>query len=165
MAAGVKSNQAANERRKKQGIINEQAAFDEGIFNKNYYSDITRRSDIQNLLRLQDDKLRLADARATAQSAIMGATPEQQLAQHEANRRSYADAVADIASNASQLRDQYLRDFQGQRSRYYAQRLGMQDELSNISQNESNQWSTTGNNAFSVGTNLLAGGVEDIMKK
>lgn len=111
------------------------------------------------MLRILGENQKKADTAVAARAAVTGATPEQQLASREVNRRTYADAVADIASNASQLRDQYLRDYQGQRNRYYAQRLGMQDQLAAIHANTANQWSTAATNAFKAGGGMLANGL------
>lgn len=154
VSAGA-SAKAAEEQRKKQGILDAQEAEDKALFEKQYYQDITKRTEIQNMLRILDENQRKADARSDAQAAIMGATPEQQLAAKEVNRRTYADSLADIASNASQIRDQYLRDYQGQRNKHYAQRLGMQDVLSGIYSNQANQWATAANGAFAAGGQML----------
>lgn len=155
IGSAVTAWKAAKETRKKEGIINQQAAEDTGWFNKQYYQDLTKRTDVQNMVRMLSDHQKKADTRATAQAAIMGATPEQQLASQDVNRSAFADSLANIASNASQMRDQYLQNYQGQRNRYYQQRLGMQDELSNIEQNKSNQWATAATNAFQSGAQML----------
>lgn len=153
------SKKAADEQRMKEGIMEKQAAEDTALFNKQYYQDITKRTEIQNMLRILGQNQRKADTAVAARAAVTGATPEQQLAGREVNRRTYADAVADIASNASQLRDQYLRDYQGQRNRYYAQRLGMQDQLAAIHANTANQWANAATNAFAAGGQMLASGI------
>ena len=112
------------------------------------------------MMRMYGENQRKADNRAEAQAAITGATPEQKLASKEVNRRAFADSVADIASNASRMRDQYLRDYRADRNRYYAQRLGMQDQLAGIEQNISNQWSSAAVNAFKGGAQLLGNGID-----
>lgn len=159
VASHFQQKEATKEAKKKQAIIDQQYAEDSALFNKQYYQDITKRTEIQNMLRILDENQRKADSREAARAAITGATPEQQLASREVNRRTFADTVADIASNASQLRDQYLRDYQGQRNRYYAQRLGMQDLLAAIHANAANQWATSANNAFKAGGSILANGM------
>jgi hypothetical protein len=158
-ASMVAQKKASDEQRKKEGIMNQQAAEDTALFNKQYYQDLTKRTEIQNMLRILDQNQRKADTAVAARAAITGATPEQQLAGREVNRRTFADAVADIASNASQLRDQYMRDYQGQRNRYYAQRLGMQDQLAAIHANTANQWANAATNAFAAGGSILANGL------
>ena len=155
-ASAGKASKAANEKRKKQGIINEQEAYNEGLFNKEYYQDFSKRAEIQNMLRQANENLKIADARSSAKSAIIGATPEQQLASQESNRRIYSDTVANLASNASMLRDNILRDYKADRNRYYSQRLGMQDELAAIDQNVSNQWATASDNAFKATANVAS---------
>lgn len=155
IGSAVYARRAANEQRRKGRIIDAQGAEDTAIFNKQYYQDMTKRTEVQNMMRMLAENQKKADTRASAQAAIMGSTPEQQLASQEVNRSTFADAVANIASNASQMRDQYLRDYQGQRNRYYQQRLGMQDELAGIERNTSNQWATAATNAFKGGANML----------
>lgn len=150
---------ASDEVRKKQGLIDQQAAEDRALFDRQYYQDITRRTEIQNMLRILDENQRKADTRAEAQAAITGATPEQRLASREVNRRTFADTVADIASNASALRDQYLRDYQGNRRNTWAMRLGLQDQLAGIHANSAAQWANAATNAFSSGGQMLAGGL------
>ena len=159
IASAIQQRRAAEEQRKKQNIIEEQNAENTALFNKQYYQDLTKRTEIQNMLRILDQNQRKADTAVAARAAVTGATPEQQLASREVNRRTFADAVADIASNASQLRDQYLRNYQGQRNRYYAQRLGMQDQLAGIHANTANQLANAATNAFSAGGQMLAGGL------
>lgn len=143
-------------------MIEQQAAEEKAWFNRQYYQDFTRRSEIQNMLRILDENQKKADMRTAARAAITGATSEQKLASQEINRRTYADALADIASNASAMRDQYLQNYQGQRSRYYAQRLGMQDQLAGVEQNTAKQWATTADNAFQNGANALGQGLDSI---
>lgn len=164
IGSAVNARQAADEQRKKQGMIEQEAAEDKALFNKQYYQDITKRTEVQNMLRILNENQRKADTRAEAQAAITGATPEQKLAAREVNRRTYADAVADIASNASQIRDQYLRDYQNQRNRTWQQRLGMQDQLAAIHSNTAGQWANAASNAFTAGAQLLGNGIDGLPK-
>ena len=166
-AAAGKAAKAKNEQRKKQGIINEQDAYNESLLDKEYYQDWSKRTEIQNAMRQLEANQRQADARSTTKGAIMGATPEQQLAAQEINRSAYANSLAQIASNASMLRDQALRDKMGAKNRTYAQRLGMQDQLAAIDQNEANQWANAANTAFAGAGYMAAnalGGI-DVSKK
>lgn len=162
IGSAINAGRAANEQRKKEGLMEQQAAEDKALFNKQYYSDITKRTDVQNMLRILDANQRKADMRSDAQAAITGATPEQRLAAKEVNRRTFADSLADIASNASAIKDQYLRDYQNQRNRYYSQRLGMQDQLSGIYSNTAGQWANAATNAFASGAQMLGSGIDDL---
>ena len=162
IASAIQQRRAAEEQRKKQNIIEEQNAENTALFNKQYYQDLTKRTEVQNMLRMLDEKQKKADTAVAARAAVTGATPEQQLAGREINRRTYADAVADIASNASQLRDSYLRDYQNNRNKYFAQRLGMQDVLSGIHANTANQWANAAVNGFQGGAQMLGAGLDQI---
>lgn len=114
------------------------------------------------MLRLLDENQKKADARNAAQSAILGSTPEQELANKEATRKSYADALADLVSNASSLRDKYLSDWQARQDNYFINRLNMQQDLANIKQNTSNQLASASANAFMSGANMLGSGIDSI---
>lgn len=162
IGAAVQSGKASDEVKKKEGIIAEQNAANEAIFNKQYYQDFAKRTEIMNMLRLLDENQKKADTQNAAKSAIMGSTPEQELANKEVTRKAYADALADIASNASSLRDNYMNNWQKQQNDYYAQRLGMQQELANIHTNTSNQWANAATNAFASGANLLGTGIDSV---
>ena len=159
IVAAVRAKRAANEQKKKAGIIEQHGAEDTALFNRQYFQDMSKRSDVQNIFRNLDQGQKKADTRTSAQGAVMGATPEQLLAGQEVNRRAYADSVADLASNASRLRDQYAQNYQNQRSKYFAERLGMQDQLAAIENNMAKQWSQAGVGAFQAGGNLLAQGL------
>lgn len=108
------------------------------------------------MFRILQENQERNDRRSDAQAAIMGYTPEQRLASREINRKTYADALAELASSASQLKDTYLENYQNKRDKYFAQRLGMQDELAEIYKNTSNQYSQASINAFKEGANQLS---------
>jgi hypothetical protein len=122
--------------------------FLDNTFNRQYYSDITKRTDVQNMMRLLRENQEQQAKRDDAIAAITGATPEAQLAAQDSRNKSYADAMAEIASNASQLKDSYLHQYQ-------QQRLSLTNPQSQIYQGQANQWSQTGNNLFSTGLKML----------
>lgn len=156
--AAAKAKKARDIAAKKELDINKEQAFDTNVFNKQYYQDISKRTEVQNMMRMLGERQDRDNARSDAQAAIMGATDEQQLAGKEANRRTYADALADIASNASNMRDQYLRDYKSDRKGYLGQRMAMKDQMANIEKNTSDQWATTATNAFMGALNTAANG-------
>ena len=132
-----------------------------------FYQDPTKRTDVQNMLRILEANQKKADTRDAARSAVMGTTPEQKLASKEVNRRTYADALADIASNASQLRDQYLRDYQNRKDNNFARRLGIMDKSIGIENpaaslyaNTANQWSNAASDQFKSGLSMMGEGLD-----
>lgn len=101
------------------------------------------------MLRLLQENSDRQARRDNAVAQVNGSTEEQQLAAQDKRNKTYANAVADIASNASSLKDTYLQN-------YLTQRLGISDPTSSIYSNLSNQWSTSADNAFKTGANLLS---------
>ena len=96
--------------------------------------------------------------RDEALSAITGATTESKLAAQDSRNKSYADALAEIASNASTLKDTY-------RQQYLTNKLNMTDPNIALLQNQSNMWSQTANNMFqSAATSLSSEGILDDWK-
>lgn len=126
-------------------------------FNRQYYSDITKRTDVQNMLRLLQENQQQQAKRDDAIAAVTGATPEAKLAAQDSRNKSYADALAEIASNASMLKDTYLQN-------YMAQKMGMTNPEYGIRSNMSNQWGQAGTNLFKSGASLLGSGIDDIIK-
>jgi hypothetical protein len=163
MAAGLVSSALAAGQAKKAGEAanaeyNEKKGFLDNWFNKQYYSDITRRTDVQNMLRLMNENQEKQAKRDDAIAAVTGATPEAQLAAQDSRNKSYADALADIASNASQLKDTYLQQYQ-------AQRLGLVNPQQSIYQNKANMWSQAGSNLFGTGVQMFGSGMEGLGKQ
>lgn len=164
IAAAVQARRAEQAQRRKEGIIEQQNAEKNALLDKQYYQDITDRTEVKNMFRLLDENSRQAEKRTTAKSAIAGSTGELQLANKEVNRKTYADAVADMASNASTLRDNYLKDKINAKDDYFKQRLGIEDTISAIETNKSNQYGKAADNAFEWGGELLGSGIDSIVK-
>ena len=152
IAGGVKARQAADAARAE---YNQKQSMLDNWFNKQYYSDITQRTDVQNMLRILDENQTKQAKRDEALAAITGATTESQLAAQESRNKSYADALAEIASNASTLKDTYLQN-------YMAQKMGMTNPESGILANQANQWSQAGSNLFQSGASLLGSGLDGL---
>ena len=152
IVAGNRANEAANAARAE---YNQKQSMLDNWFNKQYYSDITQRTDVQNMLRILDENQQKQAKRDEAIGAITGATTEAQLAAQESRNKSYADALAEIASNASQLKDTYLQN-------YMAQKMGMTNPESGILANQANQWSSAASNLFGTGSSMLGSGLDGL---
>lgn len=144
---------------KEEALINKQESKNEALFNKQYYQDITQRTDMQNMFRLLQENQRNAEERSAAQAAVLGTTAEQQLAEKEGIRKSYADAMADLASNASSLRDAYMENYMNRADNIFKEKLNMQDKIAGIYQNESAQMSQASQNLFSSAMKFAGGAV------
>ena len=154
IASGVIASNAAKEA--KQEHIQKMGMLD-NWFNKQYYSDITQRTDIQNMLRILQENQEKTAKRDEALAAITGATAESQLAAQESRNKSYADALAEIASNASTLKDTYLQN-------YMAQKMGAQNPQYSILTNLSSQLGSASSNLFTSGAKQLSTGIDEIIK-
>ena len=152
IVAGNRANEAANAARAE---YNQKQSMLDNWFNKQYYSDITQRTDVQNMLRILDENQQKQAKRDEAIGAITGATTEAQLAAQESRNKSYADALAEIASNASQLKDTYLQN-------YMAQKMGMTNPESGILANQANQWSSAASYLFGTGSSMLGSGLDGL---
>jgi citrate synthase len=154
IVSGVQAKKASNaataEYQEKKGFL-------ENMFNRQYYQDITKRTDVQNMLRLLQENQDKQAKRDEAVAAITGATPEAQLAAQDSRNKSYADALAEIASNASTLKDTYLQNYQNQR-------MALVNPQAQIHQNMSNMWGQAGSNLFGSGAKMLGSGIDGIVK-
>lgn len=132
-------NAAATEEQKRQ---------DEALYNRQYYQDMTERSEVKNMLRkLQEQQAEQRSANE-ARGAVLGTTEEQQIAQQDSLNKSYANSLGEMTANASTLRDGYLRDYQNNLRNYYTQRRQDNTNLSNLQKDISNQWGQAASNAF-----------------
>lgn len=135
----------------------EKRNFLDNWFNKQYYSDITKRTDVQNMMKLLDENQQKQARRDEAVAAISGATTESQLAAQDSRNKSYADALAEIASNANQLKDTYLQQYQ-------ANRMSLTNPEIALRANLANQWSQASSNLFSSGASMVGSGTDAIIK-
>lgn len=158
IASGSHAKKARKELENQYSLIDQLNAKNESLFNKQYYQDITKRTDMQNIFRMLQENQKQADERAAAQAAVMGASPEQQLAAQEASRKSYADAMADLASNAAQLKDAYMNDYMGRYNNVFGQRMGLSDKIAGSWANQSAQESQAGSNLFQGAANSFMAG-------
>lgn len=127
------------------------------IFNRQYYQDITQRTDVQKILRLMNENQERQAKRDEALSAITGGTAEAFLAAQDSRNKSYADALAEIASSASQLKDTYLQQYQNDM-------MALANPEYSILSNSANQMSQAGANLFQSGATLAAGGWDSLTK-
>ena len=150
IGAGVKGAQSNKEIKSQQGIINKQHAEQEALFNRQYYQDMTDRTEVMDILRKMDEQENTARKRNQAQATVMGATDEAKLAMEDSLNKSRSETIANLASNASMLKDQYLSDWRNRMDNYYGQQIGMSDKIAGVHKNQSDQWSQAATNAFNT---------------
>ena len=153
ISSAISSSNAAKAAEASRKEYAQKAGMLNRAFDKQYYQDVTQRSEVQDILRLYQENSNRQATRDNAIAAISGSTAEEKLAAQDSRNKSYANALADVASNASQLKDSYLNN-------YIQQRFGITNPEASIYSNVSNQWSQTGNNLFSTGAKMLGGGID-----
>lgn len=158
-AAAAKANDAKKEARKKEEMIEAQSNKEQAFFDTNYYADVTKAADVQNIFRQLSENQKRQQSINDAKSSISGATDESKLAAQSSLNKSVSDAYAQVASDQISRKDDMANSHQSRQDSYFLQRLGMQDQLAGIEMNSSNQWAQTGAGAFQAGAGLLANGL------
>ena len=87
IAGIIKSNQAAQQAREEQ---RKRDAFNESMFNRQYYQDALSRSDTQNMLRNYRETMRDAIKNQQNTAVVTGETPEAVAATKRNNAKAYA---------------------------------------------------------------------------
>lgn len=146
--AAAEADKARKTEAKNKAEIEEEKRKKENLFNLRYHQDITDRTEVQRMLselRAQQDAQRSANE---ARGAVLGETKEQQIAEENGLNKAFADSVANIASNASALKDGYLSDYENSLSKYYQDKREHNSRMAQIEMNGSNQWAQAATNAF-----------------
>lgn len=133
---------------KNSAAAEEQKRTDTALFNRQYYQDMSERSEVKNMLRKLREQQAEQRSANEARAAVLGTTEEQQIAQQDSLNKSYADSLAEMTRNASTLRDGYLTNYQNNLHDYYTQRMNNNNALSTMQKDMSNQWSQAASNAF-----------------
>lgn len=155
-AAGsaVKAKKARDKIKEEESMAEAQRVDNENIFKKQYYQDITDRTEVQDMLRQMREQQDIDRERTEAQAAIGGMTQEQKTALAGQRNKAYTDSAAKIAANASILKDGYLNNWQNNNNRYWATRMGLNDKVAGVYTNEANQLSTASSNLFNTATKI-----------
>lgn len=157
ISSNIAASQASKAANAARAEYNSKKAFLGDVFNRQYYQDITQRTDVQNMLRLMNENQERQAKRDEALSAITGGAAETALAAQDSRNKSYADALAEIASNASQLKDTYLQQYQNGM-------MSLTNPEYSILSNNADQMSQAGANLFQSGITLAAKGWDGLKK-
>ena len=162
-SAGMAAKSAKDARRKEEknrAEIEEEQRKHEAIFNRRYHQDMTERTEVQGMLRELRERQDAQRNQNEARGAVLGETKEQQIAEQDSMNKSFADSVAQIASDSSMLKDGYLDAYDNSLSNYYQNVRDHNTRMSEIEMNRSNQWATAASNAVEAaagGAQALAG--------
>jgi hypothetical protein len=146
IAAGVHAKKARNQ-------LKVSDAFNENMFNKQYYQDMMDRSEVQSALNLQRKNDAAQAQQDMAQAAVMGATPEVQAAMQQQRNQGMANTIAQIAANASAYKDAILGNYQNAKNNYF-----------NSMANSYMQQSANETKASEAGWNMASNGLSTMAK-
>lgn len=161
--ASSRAGDAIAEIRGQEKILKENYNEQKLLFDKQYYTNIMDRTDVQYALKKLREEQGIERKRQAAQNAINGATEEAQLAGQDSLNKSMADSMASIASQANILKDGYMSNWQNYLQNFYAQRLGLSDKIAGVHQGVSNQWSQMASGAFKSGGAMLGNGMAGLL--
>ena len=161
--ASSRAGDAIAEIRGQEKILKENYNEQKLLFDKQYYTNIMDRTDVQYALKKLREEQGIERKRQAAQNAINGATEEAQLAGQDSLNKSMADSMARIASQANILKDGYMSNWQNYLQNFYAQRLGLSDKIAGVHQGVSNQWSQMASGAFKSGGAMLGNGMAGLL--
>jgi len=137
--------------KKQQADLNKEKAYSEGLFNREYYQDVLKRTDNQAFLRTLANNQKSNQVKAQRTAAITGATPEAVVAQQANDSTIYAEAVNRMAGMAAQRKDMAL-------AAYNQRRMGLFGMQNQIEEGKKAAWGTFMGNALSLGNGALAAG-------
>ncbi len=106
---GVKSAQ--------QAMLQNQEAYEKrvaemnGLFNRDYYSNLLDRSDVKGLLGNLRNQVAETTRNLKQQASVTGATPEQIAATQRIQSQAYGNAVSQVASQATAWKENVLRNY------------------------------------------------------
>ena len=146
VVGGIQQSKIAKQQ---QAALNKEKAYNESLFNREYYQDVLKRSENQSFLRELNRNQEQNQIKAQRTAAITGATPEAQLAQKAQDSDIYASAVNRMAGLASQRKDQALAD-------YNARRMGLYGMQNQIDEGKKAAWGTFLTNANNLGMGALS---------
>ena len=132
--------------------LNEQDAENTALYNKDYYSDYTQRSDTQKLMKQLRDNLGKNNKRAENMAVVTGATPEQQAVTKEQSNKVISDTFSNIGAMGQQWKDQVSNRYLSRRQNIADQRMGMM-----------NQKAQSYENLMNTGLNMMGGSLGGMM--
>lgn len=113
--SGIK---AGEERRKAEALQQKQMADNEAWYNNEYYTDYTKRTDSQNLLKRLKETTDSNNKRAEMTAAVTGATPESVQAQRDANNKIVSDTYGNLAAMGAQHKDNVQQQYLARKDSY-----------------------------------------------
>lgn len=149
---GKERKKAAKALKEGQAEVNREKAFNDTLFNREYYQDYMQRSENQSALKVLRDRMRRENAETAQTAVVMGATPEAVAKQKEITNSIMGDTVSQIAANSSSFRDNVMNRYLNYRDSLNGQMQNLLGQKSNLHTQNAMQWS----NLMQNGLNSLA---------
>ena len=118
---GIKAARAARDQKE---AIDRMNADNEAWYNRNYYANYMDSTEARAAMKRVEDTLRRRSQQTSAQAAVSGATPEQVVAQQQADSRVVGDVATNLASQSTAIKRQV--DAQNQANKNAINRMRME---------------------------------------
>lgn len=170
--SGKERKKAAKALREAQEQISREQAFNDTLFNREYYQDFLQRSENQSAIKMLRDHMKRENESAAQTAVITGATPEAVAKQKEISNEAVGNTISKVAANSSSVRDNvmnrylnYRANLNGQLQSALNQKMNLHNQnaiqFANLMQNGLNTLSSSfvGDNKNGEGGlgNLLTG--------
>lgn len=154
--SGKERKKAAKALKEAQEQINQERAFNDTLFNREYYQDFLQRSENQAALRMLRERLK-RENQATAQRAVItGATPESMAKAKELSNNTYSDTVSRIAANSSNAKENVMNRYLNFRNNLNKQLQNVYGQKMNLHNQNATQWSNLMQNGLNSLTESFA---------
>jgi len=110
--SGIK---AGEDRKAADALQAKQEADNESWYNKEYYTDYTKRADSQNLLKRLKETTDTNNKRNEMTAAITGATDESVQVSKDANNKVVSDTMGNLAAMGARYKDNVMRTYMGRK--------------------------------------------------
>lgn len=143
---------SSKQNRKAQQLIQQQRDENRQWYNTRMNSDYTQRTDSQAVLNKQRELLRERYQNAKGTNAVAGGTDAALAAEKMASNDAMAQTMSDIASQASEYKDQVERQ-------YRAQDAALNQQQAQISADQAKATAQAASQATTAGLNLMGAGM------
>lgn len=123
IAGGIANRKAA---KKQAEMLAQQKKDNEALFNRNYYSDPTKRADTVRLLTQMQEQIRNRNKAARGRQAVMGGTEDSTTAVKEANNKTLADTTSQIVANNESRKDSIEQQYQQNKRQLESNQMQME---------------------------------------
>ena len=143
--SGIK---AGEDRKAADALQSKQEADNESWYNKEYYTDYTKRADSQNLLKRLKETTDTNNKQNEMTAAITGATDESVQAGRNANNKVVSDTFGNLAAMGARYKDNVMQTY-----------MGRKDNLSRQAYNSLMQKAQSNETGMYNGINQIGAGV------